>query len=120
MAALLLLQAAPPASDYLADLLRSLLAVAGVGLIAFFSLRYLQRRGFGAARGAGAAVRVIARVPLEPRKSLYLVRVGTRVLLIGVGDAGAPSLIAELDPASVDALAGGQANTTAPRESGGG
>jgi hypothetical protein len=69
--ALLLLQAAPPASDsYVADLLRSLFALVAVAALAFFALRYLQRRGFGAVRGAGAARRVIPRVPLEPRQSL--------------------------------------------------
>jgi flagellar biogenesis protein FliO len=101
--ALLLLQAAPPAADsYLADFLRTLLALAGVCGVAWFGLRSLARRGYrGADKASATAVRVLARVPLETRKSLYLVRAGERVLLIGTGDAGPPALIAELDPASV-------------------
>ena len=103
-AALLLLQAAPPPADsYLIDFLRTLLALAGVCALAWFGLRVLARRGFGGAGkgAAAAAVRVLARVPLESRKSLYVIRAGDRVLLIGTGEAGPPTLLAELDPSSV-------------------
>jgi flagellar biogenesis protein FliO len=104
--ALLLLQAAPPpAESYLADFLRTLLALAGVCALAWFGLRLLARRGFGGAgQGvAASAVRVLARIPLEARKSLYVVRAGERVLLIGTGEAGPPALIAELDASAVEA-----------------
>jgi flagellar protein FliO/FliZ len=101
MAGMLLQQAAPVAGDsYVADLLRSGLAVVFVALLALVTLRYVQRRGFGRARGAGSAVEVLARVPLEPRKSLYVVRAAGRVLLIGTGEGGAPALIAELPSGS--------------------
>jgi flagellar protein FliO/FliZ len=107
LSALLLLQAAPPPADsYLADLLRTLLALAGVCALAWFGLHRFARRGYaGAGKGAAAAVRVLARVPLEARKSLYLVRAGGRVLLIGTGEAGPPALLAELDPSSVEGAA---------------
>lgn len=103
---LLAMQAAPsgPSGDsYLGDLLRSLVVLGAVCAAAFFGLRWLARRGFGLPGGGkGGTVTVLQRVPLEPRKSLYVVRAGGRVLLIGTGEAGPPALIAELDPKSVE------------------
>jgi flagellar biogenesis protein FliO len=110
------LQAAPLASDsYVADLLRTLLALLAVCVLGFFGLRWLARRGFGGSRGPSSAVQVLARIPLDARKSLYLVRAGKRVLLIGTGDAGPPALIAELDPSSVEP----PSEAAAPQDPGG-
>ena len=112
-------QAAAPvfgAESLALDLARSLLALGFVCALAFVSLRWLGRRGFGRTLGTGAAgVQVIARVGLEPRKSLYLVRAGKRVLLIGTGEAGPPSLIAELDPEAFDAPSAVRADPGGPR-----
>ena len=41
-------------------------------------------------------LQVIGRVSLSPRQSIVLVRVGKRVLLIGTGAQGSPSLLGEL------------------------
>jgi flagellar protein FliO/FliZ len=91
----------------LLDLLRSLLALAGVCLLAWLSLRWLSRRGLGrAAIGPAASLRVLQRLPLEPRKNLYLVQMGKRVLLIGTGDGGAPSLLAELERTALESEVG--------------
>jgi flagellar biogenesis protein FliO len=97
--ALLLQQAAPALapSSFALDLLRTLIALLAVCVLLFAALRFLSRRGFGAAPAAGA-LRVVQRLPLEPRKALYLVAAGERLLLIGTGEAGAPRLIAELPP----------------------
>jgi flagellar biogenesis protein FliO len=43
------------------------------------------------------ALRVVGRVALSPRHSIFLVRAGGRVLLIGAGTQGAPTLLGELD-----------------------
>jgi flagellar protein FliO/FliZ len=86
------------------DLLRTLLALAAVCALGFFALRWLARRGVGGAGvGAYPGLRVLRRLPLEPRKSLYLVRAGKRLLLIGTGGDGPPSLIAELDESALAA-----------------
>ena len=78
-----------------------LLALAGVCVLAWAVLGMLARRGFGRAlaAGIGAPVEVVQRVPLDSRRALYVVRAGKRLLLVGVGESGAPSLVAELDPA---------------------
>ena len=100
-------QAAAPLADqsFALDLLRTLLALGLVCALVFVSLRLLARRGlrgfgFGASQGP---VRVLQRIPLEPRRALYLIAAGKRVLLVGSGEGGAPCLIAELDPALIDA-----------------
>jgi flagellar protein FliO/FliZ len=95
---LLLQQAAPSLapSSFALDLLRTLLALLAVCVLLFAALRFLSRRGFGAPSAGG--LRVVQRLPLEARKTLYLVAAGERLLLIGTGDGGAPRLIAELEP----------------------
>jgi hypothetical protein len=42
------------------------------------------------------SLRVVGRVSLSSRHSVFLVRAGERVLLIGTGSQGAPSLLGEL------------------------
>ncbi|MDD9934621.1 MAG: flagellar biosynthetic protein FliO [Myxococcales bacterium] len=104
----LLLQAATGTAtgSYAGDVLRTVVALVAVCLIAWLSLRLLAARGGlpGLPLGADpdAPVRVLRRIPLEPRRNLYLVRAGSRVLLIGVGEGGAPRLVAELDPADLE------------------
>lgn len=88
------------AAGYALDMLRALLALAGVCLLAWVSLRLLAR---GTLRGPWAArrdrtVEVLERVPLEGRRSLYVVRAQDKLLLLGTGESGPPALITELDP----------------------
>jgi flagellar protein FliO/FliZ len=64
-----------------------------VCVLAWGALRLLAGRGIGRASGA---VRVLARCPLEPRRSVYVVEVAGRCFLLGVGD-GPMALLAELD-----------------------
>jgi flagellar protein FliO/FliZ len=85
-------------------LLRTLLALAGVCLLAYVVLRFLSKRVYGAQAGGGL-MRVVARLPLEPRRSLYLVEVAGRYLLVGTGENGAPTTLAEIDAATVKASA---------------
>jgi flagellar biogenesis protein FliO len=53
-------------------------------------------------RAAGGAIQVAGRVSLSPRHSVYLLRVGRRVLVVGAGPDGPPALITELDELSPD------------------
>jgi hypothetical protein len=43
-----------------------------------------------------AAIRVVGRVSLSPKHSIFLVKAGPRILLIGTGSQGAPNLLGEL------------------------
>jgi hypothetical protein len=46
---------------------------------------------------ATGAVQVVGRVSLSPKHSVYVLRVGRRMLLVGAGTQGPPALITELD-----------------------
>lgn len=48
-------------------------------------------------RAAAGSVQVVGRVSLSPKHSVYLLRVGQRVLLVGAGPQGPPALITELE-----------------------
>lgn len=54
-------------------------------------------RRFGPRAASAGAVQVVGRVSLSPKHSVYLLRVDRRVMVIGTGPQGPPSLIAELD-----------------------
>jgi flagellar biosynthetic protein FliO len=71
----------------------SLVSLGIVCLAAWGVLRWLSKRGVGQAAGA---IRVLARCPLEGRRSVYIVEAAGRCFLIGAGE-GALSLLAELD-----------------------
>jgi len=64
-----------------------------VCLVAWGTLKLLAGRGIGKASGA---IRVVARCPLEPRRSLFVIETAGRCFLVGVGD-GPMALLAELD-----------------------
>src|SRR6476661_9440652 len=64
-----------------------------VCLVAWGTLRLLAGRGVGR---ASSAVRVVARCPLEPRRSVFVIETAGRCFLVGVGD-GPMALLAELD-----------------------
>jgi flagellar protein FliO/FliZ len=100
---LVLLQTAQEAElpgGYGVALLQTLLALGAVCVLAWVVLRWGARRGFGLGVGGGR-VRVLERVALDPRRALYLVEVGGKLLLIGAGDGAAPAVLAELDPAEL-------------------
>ena len=81
----------------------SLASLGVVCVLAYFALRWLAGRGIGRATGA---IKILARCPLEPRRSVYLIETAGRCFLVGVGD-GPMSLLAEVDRATV-------ADTAAP------
>lgn len=81
---------------------RALIALVGVCLLAWVSLNWLSRRGFGSP-GASARLKLIERLALSPRRQLYLVQADSRVFLVGAADGGPVSLIAELQPSAAAA-----------------
>ncbi|WP_165231990.1 flagellar biosynthetic protein FliO [Aquisphaera insulae] len=71
------------------------LALAACGAAAVAARRYRPP-------GSTAAVGVVGKVSLSPRHSIVLVRAGSRVLLVGTGPQGAPSLLGELEGEAID------------------
>ncbi len=96
-------------------LLQTLLALGAVCLLAYVVLRVLARRIHGLGR-KGRLVRVVEHLPLDQRRSLYVVEAGGRTLLLGASEAGI-GLVAELERASEQAGAGEEAaDPTTTRE----
>lgn len=74
-------------------------ALAVVGGASLASRRFLPSRDSG-------PIRVVGRASLSPRQSVFLVRVGDRVLILGAGSQGPPSALGEVtDPAELARLA---------------
>lgn len=90
------------AASYGDLLVTSLLVLGGVCIAAFVVVRLLSRfLATGSRRGAHL-MDVVARVPLEPRRSLYVVDVAGKTLLVGTSEMGL-SVLSELDRAEVQA-----------------
>ena len=83
-------------------LVTSLLVLGAVCVAAFIAVRLFGRvLATGRARGAHL-LDVVARVPLEPRRSLYVVEVAGKTLLVGTSEMGL-SVLSELDGSEVRA-----------------
>ena len=81
-------------------LLQTVLALLAVCILAWVVLRWAAKKSLGL--GSGQQIRVIERVVLDVGRTLYLVEVGGKVLLLGAGEGASPTLISELDAAEVD------------------
>lgn len=85
-------------------LVTSLLVLGAVCIAAFIAVRFFGRfLSAGRARGTHL-LDVVARVPLEPRRSLYVVEVAGKTLLVGTSEMGL-SVLTELDGNEVKARA---------------
>jgi flagellar biosynthetic protein FliO len=71
------------------------LVVIGVCGLAYLLLRYGLKRLVSPDR-SGGVMEVVSRLPVEPRRSILVVRIGERHLVIGSSEAGFTQL-AELD-----------------------
>lgn len=90
-----------PIGDYLVESLLVLLVIVALAALVLIVAR---RAGLGQGRGLGS-IELIARLPLEPRRSVYVVRVLDQVLIIGASEAGL-SKLGELPESAVRALRG--------------
>jgi len=83
-------------------LITSLIVLAAVCVGGFLLVRFAGRwLATGRARGAHM-MDVLARVPLEPRRSLYVVEVAGKTLLVGTSEMGL-NVLTELDASEVRA-----------------
>jgi flagellar biogenesis protein FliO len=104
---LLLLQTGNPAAEVSAinsqilDIVKTVIVLVGVLLLAIATIRYLLPRFAGFAGKSGGPIQLIARYPLEPRKSLYIVKTGSRFLVLGTADSSV-HLITSLDPEDIE------------------
>jgi|GEM_PF-3037520 len=85
-------------------LITSLVVLAGVCVAAFVVVRLVGRWLATPRSRGGDVMAVVARLSLEPRRSLYVVDVAGKTLLVGTSEMGL-SLLSELDGAAVQARA---------------
>jgi flagellar biosynthetic protein FliO len=86
-----LIQVAQPSPDGIVQIIwwdyaKILLALGVLVAAAWSFLRYVAPRLPSMGGGSSGPIRVLARYPLEPRKALYVVRVGDDTLLIGASE----------------------------------
>ena len=71
-----------PYGSYLVETVAMLAVVSG---LAFFAMVVAKRLGVGRAHGP---IELVGQLPLDARRGIYLVKVGGRVFLVGVGESG--------------------------------
>lgn len=71
-----------PYASYLVETFVTLIVVCGLAFLVLYGAR---RLGVGRARGA---ISLVGQLPLDARRSVYLIKVGELVFVVGVGEAG--------------------------------
>ena len=72
--------------NLLADYLKLMLVLAGIIALAYAALRYWLPKISGLQQSAKGPIQVVARMPLEPRKNLYIIKAGSEYLLVGTAE----------------------------------
>lgn len=80
----------------------SLIVLVGVCVVGFVIVRVAARVMLAGRSRGGELLGVVARLALEPRRSLYVVEVAGKTLLVGTSEMGL-SVLSELDGAAVQA-----------------
>ena len=82
---------------YLVETIILLVVMCALAIVVLFIAR---RAGLGAARGP---IRLVGQLPLDPRRSVYLVQVASKVMVVGVAEGGMTKL-GELDDSDLPPL----------------
>ncbi len=77
-----------------------------IGLTVACAAALVLLRRQARARAETAGMRVVGRLALEPRRSIYLVEIGGRCFMVGVGD-GPMTLLGEVERPPLQVMAGG-------------
>jgi flagellar biogenesis protein FliO len=102
----------PDTGGYGLFLFETLLILVGVCVVAWLVLRFGVKRLYASSgTGGNGPLRVLARLPLEPRRTVYILEAAGKHLLVGASEAGPLTVLAELDERAVAA-----AVAAAPRQ----
>jgi len=101
---LFLFQAFTSATNMWVDYAKTLLVLVGICLIALVAVKMLVPRLKGLAMPASSSINVFARYPLEPRKTLYLVKAGKDVVLLATAGETV-QFMTTLDPDGFEEIA---------------
>jgi len=92
-----------------------LFALLGVLLLAFITLKVILPRIFDMGTPDRGPIQVLARYPLEPRRTLYLVEVASEVFLIATGESGVTYLAAVPPEKAAEAMAASREKVADPK-----
>jgi flagellar protein FliO/FliZ len=92
-----------PLTHYVIETLVTLLAIVALAVVVLIGAR---RAGMGR---AGGPLELVGRLPLDARRAVYLVRVGTVIYVVGASEAGIAKL-GEVSDASLDLPASADPN----------
>ena len=84
-------------AGYLLETFVTLLAVCGLAFVVLYGAR---RLGIGRPRGP---IQLVGQLPLDARRAIYLVQVGSQVLVVGASEAGITKL-GEVDANDLPAI----------------
>ena len=84
------------------DYIKLLFVLCAILILAFVTIRYVIPRWFGINTSAAGPIQVLARFPLEPKRTLYVVKVAKDIVLVGSSESGL-QFLKELDPADFEA-----------------
>ncbi|HMK29058.1 MAG TPA: flagellar biosynthetic protein FliO [Terriglobales bacterium] len=93
----------PTSHSVFLEYLEVLFVLAGVLILAYALLRLGLPRMLGMAGASDGPIRIVARQGLEPRKTLYLVSVGSQLFLLGTAESQVQCLTA-IDPENAATL----------------
>ena len=110
---------APPAEPggYGLFLFETLVILALVCVAAWAFIRFGVRRLHPTGGGRRGPLRLVARLPLEPRRTLFIVEAAGKTFLVGASEHGPLTSLAELDPAEVAAAVAAGAPARVPMPS---
>jgi flagellar protein FliO/FliZ len=91
-------QLGPTATDYIKMLVALVVVIGVVWGLSLLLKRFVTVRGIA---GASNSLKVLNTLSLSPTRTLYMVRLGDRILLIGAGEGGIRTLAEITDPAEV-------------------
>ena len=91
----------PDVPNYGTQIVQGILALFAVCLLAWVSLRLWSRRLAGGSERGRGPLRVVARLPLEPRRTLFVIDAAGKYLLVGSAEGGL-AMLGELDREAVE------------------
>ena len=103
LAATTLAEAVPAvgAMDYTALMFKMLALLGVVILLGFILIRYVGRVGQARGRSSVQNFEILSWLKLDPKKTVYLVRIGKRTFALGAAESGL-NVIAELNADEVE------------------
>jgi len=80
-------------SSGFADYFRLMLVLGGILLLAFVAIRFWIPKWMPWSRPSSGPMRVWARLPLEPQRTLYIIKAGQSFLMVASSEAGVQYLM---------------------------